>query len=138
VKNVYADVGQLFAQSTIAEPRLCAVMMGQLIKGLGVDHVVWGSDAIWTGAPQWQIEALRRLEIPEELRKKHNLPMLGAADGPTKRAIFGENSARLYNFTKAQRAALQTDVVAVAKAEYEQYGEGRTNLRYGYMQPPAA
>jgi hypothetical protein len=32
VKNVYADVGQLFAQSTIAEPRVSAVMMGQLIK----------------------------------------------------------------------------------------------------------
>ncbi|MCX7231766.1 MAG: amidohydrolase family protein [Burkholderiales bacterium] len=28
VSNVYADVGQLFAQTTIAEPRLSAVMMG--------------------------------------------------------------------------------------------------------------
>jgi predicted TIM-barrel fold metal-dependent hydrolase len=138
VKNVYADVGQLFAQSTVAEPRLCAVMLGQLIKGLGADHVVWGSDAIWTGAPQWQIEALRRLEIPEALRKSHNLPMLGAADGPTKKAIFGENSARLYNFTPAQRAALSGDWVASVKRDYEVYGEGRTNLRYGYMQKPMA
>ncbi len=39
-------------------------MLGQLIKGMGVDHVVWGTDAIWTGAPQWQIEALRRLRDP--------------------------------------------------------------------------
>jgi hypothetical protein len=31
VKNVYADVGQLFAQTTIVDPRLSAVMMGQLI-----------------------------------------------------------------------------------------------------------
>ena len=138
VKNVYGDVGQLFAQSTVAEPRLCAVMMGQLVKGLGADHVVWGSDAIWTGAPQWQIEALRRLEIPEELRKKHNLPMLGAADGPIKKGIFGENSARLYNFTPAQRAALSTDWVASVKRDYDVYGEGRTNLRYGYMQQPTA
>ena len=71
VKNVYADVGQLFAQSTIADPRVSAVMMGQLIKGLGADHVCWGTDAIWTGSPQWQIEALRRLEIPEDLQKKY-------------------------------------------------------------------
>ena len=60
VRNVYGDLGQIFAQSTVAEPRLCAAMMGQLVKGLGADHVVWGTDAIWTGAPQWQIEALRR------------------------------------------------------------------------------
>jgi predicted TIM-barrel fold metal-dependent hydrolase len=138
VKNVYGDLGQIFAQSTIAEPRLCAAMLGQLIKGLGADHMVWGSDAIWTGAPQWQIEALRRLEIPEEMQKKHGFAPLGAADGPVKRAIFGENSARLYKYTPQQRAALDTDWVASAKVAYEQYGEGRTNLRYGYMQKPAA
>ena len=138
VKNHYGDVGQLFAQSTVAEPRLCAAMLGQLVKGLGADHVVWGSDAIWTGAPQWQIEALRRLEIPAEMQQKHGFAPLGAADGPVKKAIFGENSARLYNFTAAQRAALEGDVVAVAKTNYEQFGEGRTNLRYGYMQKPTA
>ena len=138
VKNVYADVGQLFAQSTVAEPRLNAAMMGQLVTNLGADHVVWGTDAVWTGAPQWQIEALRRLEIPEEMQKRNGFKPLGPADGPVKRAIFGENSARLYNFTPAQRAALENDVVAVAKANYEQFGEGRTNLRYGYMQKPQA
>ena len=113
-------------------------MMGQLVKGLGADHVVWGSDAVWTGAPQWQIEALRRLEIPEEMQKKYDFKPLGAADGPVKKAIFGENSARLYRFTAQQRAALDNDVVAVAKTNYEQFGEGRTNLRYGYMQKPTA
>ena len=138
VKNIYGDLGQIFAQSTIAEPRLCAAMLGQLVKGLGADHVVWGSDAIWTGAPQWQIEALRRLEIPEEMQKKHGFAPLGAADGPVKKGIFGENSARLYHFTAKQRAALDGDWVANAKVAYEQYGEGRTNLRYGYMQKPAA
>jgi predicted TIM-barrel fold metal-dependent hydrolase len=40
VKNVYGDLGQIFAQSTLAEPRLCAAMMGQLVKGLGADHIV--------------------------------------------------------------------------------------------------
>ena len=138
VKNVYGDLGQIFAQSTIAEPRLCMAMMGQLVKGLGADHVVWGSDAVWTGAPQWQIEALRRLEIPEEMRNKYGFAPLGAADGPVKRAIFGENSARLYKYTAQQRSALDTDFVAVAKANYDKFGDGRTNLRYGYMQKPTA
>ena len=137
VRNVYGDLGQIFAQSTVAEPRLCAAMMGQLVKGLGADHVVWGTDAVWTGAPQWQIEALRRLEIPEDMQKKHGFAPLGAADGRVKRAIFGENSARLYRFTPDKRAALDQDRVALAKADYDAFeghsGRGRTNLRYGYM-----
>ena len=134
VKNVYGDLGQIFAQSTVSEPRLCAAMMGQLVKGLGADHVVWGTDAVWTGAPQWQIEALRRLEIPEAMQKQHGFAPLGEADGPVKSAIFGDNSARLYGFTREQRKALATDSVTVARAEYDLHGEGRTNLRYGYMQ----
>ena len=133
VTNVYGDLGQIFAQSTVAEPRLCAAMMGQLIKGLGVDRVVWGSDAVWTGAPQWQIEALRRLEIPEEMQKRHGFKPLGAADGPVKNAIFGDNSARLYGVTPQQRALLANDAVALAKAKYELLGDGRTNLAYGYV-----
>ena len=71
VSNVYGDLGQIFAQTAVVEPRLCAALMGMLIKGLGADHVVWGTDALWTGAPQWQIEGLRRLEIPEDMRKKY-------------------------------------------------------------------
>ena len=134
VKNVYGDLGQIFAQSTLAEPRLCAAMMGQLVKGLGADHIVWGSDAVWTGAPQWQIEGLRRLEIPAQMQEKYGFAPLGAADGPVKNAIFGGNSARLYGYTPQQRAALEGDPVALARAEYDWHGEGRTNLRYGYMQ----
>ena len=138
VKNVYGDLGQIFAQSTVAEPRLCAAMMGQLIKGLGSDHVVWGTDAVWTGAPQWQIEALRRLEIPEEMQRQHGFAPLGSADGAVKSAIFGNNSARLYQFSAAERAALGGDQVALAKAQYDQHallhGGGRSNLRYGYLQ----
>ena len=132
VANVYADVGQLFAQSTIADPRVSAVMMGQLIRGLGADHVCWGTDAIWTGSPQWQIEALRRLEIPEELRARYGLAPLGPADGPVKNAIFGGNNARLYDFTPSQQAALAGDGIAEARAVYARQGGERTNLAYGY------
>jgi predicted TIM-barrel fold metal-dependent hydrolase len=138
VTNVYGDLGQIFAQSTVAEPRLCAAMMGMLVKGLGADHVVWGTDAIWTGAPQWQIEALRRLEIPEDMQRKYGFAALGPADGPVKRAIFGENSARLYKYDVKRRAELTSDRIALAKADYEREGPGRTNLRYGYVAKPVA
>ena len=139
VKNVYADVGQLFAQSTISDPRVTAVMMGQLVKGLGADHVCWGTDAIWTGSPQWQIEALRRLEIPDDLQKQYGLQPLGPADGPVKTAIFGGNNARLYDFKPEQRATLANDRIAEYKEVYEREGAGRTNLAYGYaLREPVA
>ena len=133
VSNVYADVGQLFAQTTMADPRVAAVMMGQLVKGMGSDHVCWGTDAIWTGSPQWQIEALRRLEIPEELQRKHGLAPLGAADGPVKTAIFGGNNARLYKIKPQLRAEVAGDKLAAYKTLYETHGEGRSNLTYGFV-----
>jgi predicted TIM-barrel fold metal-dependent hydrolase len=131
VSNVYGDLGQLFAFSTVVQPRLAAALMGTLVKGLGADHVIWGTDAVWTGSPQWQIEGLRRLEIPEDMQKKHGFAPLGAADGPVKSAIFSGNAARLYGFQK--HADLATDRFAQIKADYLRAGAARSNLRYGYV-----
>lgn len=133
VKNVYGDLGQLFAWSTTANPRLGAAIMGTLVKGLGADHVVWGTDAVWTGSPQWQIEALRRLEIPEDMQKQYGYTPLGPADGTVKNAIFGGNNARLYRVSPKQRADVLTDRVAQVKETYEKYGADRSNLAYGYV-----
>jgi len=134
VSNVYADLGQIFAQTTVVEPRLCAALMGMLIKGMGVDHVVWGTDALWTGAPQWQIEGLRRLEIPEDMRRKYGFAALGPADGPVKRAIFGENSARMYRY-EIKKAAWRDDRFAAIKSDYERRGRDPSNVRYGFVAP---
>ena len=132
VSNVYADLGQLFANSTVAQPRLAAALMGIMIKGMGADHVVWGTDAVWTGSPQWQIEGLRRLEIPEDMQKRYGFAPLGAADGKVKNASFADNSARIYNFEKHAAAPL-TDRFAAFKAQYEEAGSARSNMRYGYV-----
>lgn len=134
VTNVYADVGQIFAQTLIAQPRICAAILGALIKGLGADKVCWGSDAVWTGSPQWQIEGLRRLEIPEDMQRKHGFVPLGAADGPVKSAIFGGNNARLYNVDVPQaQAAVASDRFAAIKAEYLAAGATPSNRRYGFV-----
>jgi uncharacterized protein len=135
VANVYADLGQLFAQTTVAQPRLIAALMGTLVRGLGASNVIWGTDAVWTGAPQWQIEGLRRLEIPEDMRKQHGYAPLGAADGPVKTAILGENVARLYGYRRQAELSVPTDRLAALKSEYAATGEGRSNLRYGYVLP---
>jgi hypothetical protein len=137
VTNVYGDLGQIFAQSTVAHPRLCAAMMGILIRGLGADHVCWGTDAIWTGSPQWQIEALRRLEIPEDMQKQYGFQPLGEADGPVKTAILGSTNARLYKYPIKQQAALATDRFAQLRETYEQHGTDRSNRTYGYIRKRA-
>ena len=133
VTNVYGDLGQIFAQSTMAHPRLCAAMLGMMIRGLGADHVCWGTDAIWTGSPQWQIEALRRLEIPEDMQKQYGFEPLGPADGPVKTAILGGNNARLYKYPIQKKAELAGDRFAQLKAQYEQSGPDRSNRTYGYI-----
>jgi predicted TIM-barrel fold metal-dependent hydrolase len=132
VTNVYADIGESFAETIVAQPRLAAALMGTLIKGLGSDHVVWGTDALWTGSPQWQIEGLRRLEIPEAMQKRYGFAALGAADGPVKAAIFGENSARLYNYQRHAELG-RPDLLHRVKAEYQRSGAQPSNLRYGYV-----
>jgi predicted TIM-barrel fold metal-dependent hydrolase len=96
VTNVYAEIGSSFAATCISNPVYCAAMLGTLIKGLGVDHVIWGTDSIWYGSPQWQIEAMRRIEIPKKIREKYGFSTLGPADGPVKAAVFGANSAKLF------------------------------------------
>ncbi|HUF12612.1 MAG TPA: hypothetical protein VMN78_05915, partial [Longimicrobiales bacterium] len=81
VSNVYAEIGTSFATSVISHPGFCGAMLGTLIDGMGHDHVIWGTDSVWYGSPQWQIEALRRLEIPERLREEYGFAPLGPADG---------------------------------------------------------
>jgi uncharacterized protein len=61
------------------------------------------------------------------------LQPLGPADGTVKTAIFGENNARLYDFTPPQRAGLAEDRIALYKDLYGKHGTGRTNLAYGYI-----
>jgi predicted TIM-barrel fold metal-dependent hydrolase len=137
VSNVYGDVGQLFATTLVSQPRVCAALMGTLVKGLGVDHVNWGTDAVWTGSPQWQIEGLRRLEIPEDMQKKFGFAPLGAADGPVKSAIFGGNNARLYNINpKRAMLDIKGDRITAWKEEYEKEGPTPTHMRYGYVSGP--
>ena len=105
-----------------------------------VDHNVPTTDrSLPIGDPiaARQIEALRRLEIPEDMQKRYGFQPLGPADGPIKSAIFGGNNARLYSYQPPARAELGSDKLAVYKELYERHGAGRTNLAYGFVSKPA-
>src|SRR5919198_2565426 len=93
LKNVYAELGTTFASCVVTFPTVCAHLLGQLMKYMGPDRIVFGSDSLWYGAPQWQIEAFWRFQIPQDIAKKYGYPQLTEGD---KRKILGLNSARLY------------------------------------------
>ena len=97
VNNVYGDLGQLFASTLVAQPRLATFIVATLLKGLGPDRVVWGTDALWTGSPQWQIEGLRR----HGSSRRHAEEVWIQADG---RGRWPHQDG---NFQRQQRAALQ-------------------------------
>jgi predicted TIM-barrel fold metal-dependent hydrolase len=142
VNNVYGEIGSSFAMTAITYPKMCAYMLGRLVKGLGADHVVWGSDSIWYGSPAWQIDAFRRIEIPLDMQKKFGFMPLGPGDGPVKAGILGYNTARLYNvpLTADGRPVenYANDGLAKVKADYQAAGPSRSNMYYGWIRKERA
>jgi predicted TIM-barrel fold metal-dependent hydrolase len=136
LRNVYGELGTTFATSAVANPRFAAAIVGTMLNGMGSDRVVWGTDSVWYGSPQWQIEAMRRLEIPEDMMKKQGWKVsLGGDDSAIKRQIFGTNSADLYNYniTADVLENLGHDKLAEMKDVYRQEGVERNNRFYGYV-----
>ncbi|MFN2200250.1 MAG: amidohydrolase family protein, partial [Caldilineaceae bacterium] len=100
--NVYAELGTTWASMAVTFPTLAAHVIGQLLKFMGSDHIIFGSDSPWYGSPQWQIDAFWRFQIPEEIREQWGYPALTQAD---KRRILGLNAARLYKVPGAAESA---------------------------------
>ena len=49
------------------DPDSAAHALGKLFKFVGEDNVLWGTDSIWYGSPQDQIQAFRTFQIADEL-----------------------------------------------------------------------
>jgi uncharacterized protein len=132
LRNVYLELGATFGMTAITAPNLCAHMLGMILSAFGEDHLIWGTDSIWWGSPQWQIEALKRLEIPEPLAKRFGYSPLTTA---VKRKILGLNAARLYGVDpEARRNPLPGDYVDRLRRLSAEAGFGeRSNLQYGWV-----
>lgn len=92
-ENLYAELGGTW-WFIMREPDAAAHVLGKLLKYVGEDRVLWGTDSIWFGTPQDQIQALRLFEITEEFQERYGYPAL---TDEIKRKIFGLNAARLYD-----------------------------------------
>ena len=112
-QNVYVDIGTTFAAQVNA-PLALAHMMGKLLTYIGADHICWGTDTPVWGSPQWQIEALRKFVMPDELMAGYNYPQITDAD---KELIFGGNMARIYGLdVESLKAQFKNDKISQAKA----------------------
>ena len=148
------------AHECLRRDRLDLRQQRQLLKYFGEDRIVFGSDCVFNGSPQWQIEALWRFQIPEEMRRRFGYPELTAT---AKRKILGLNSARLYKIPAQGLAAgdaggvykplprdyenrisvplkslleypgLPADKLALARREYLQAGATPSHTRYGWV-----
>ena len=129
--NVYMDLGTTFGMTVITQPKLCAYMLGLMIDAFGEDHVLWGTDSIWWGSPQWQIEAFRRLQMPDDLQNRFGFKPL---TDQVKEKIFGLNSAKVYGIdVNAKMNAIPSDYVTKLKAKYRAEGPRPSNTQYGWV-----
>ncbi len=129
--NIYMELGSTFGQLATTNPTACAHLLGQVIDAFGADHVLWGTDSIWYGSPQWQIEAFRRFEIPPALIAAHGYKPLTRQ---VKEQIFGLNAARLFNVdVAAKRNELPKDYLTRIKMSYLDQGPSPSNRFYGWI-----
>ena len=76
-------------------------MLGKLLVHLGEDRILWGTDSIFYGTPQDQIQAMRAFQITRAFQDRFGYPPL---DGLRKRKIFGLNAAALYGIEPRKRS----------------------------------
>ena len=67
---MYAELGSTW-RFLMRDPEQAAHGIGKLLKHVGPDNVLWGTDSIWYGSPQDQIQAFRTFQIAPEFREKH-------------------------------------------------------------------
>jgi uncharacterized protein len=96
-ENVYAELGTTWQIASthplVGGPTAAAHVLGKLLLHVGVDNVVWGTDSIWYGSPQSQIESFLQFQITQEFQDLYGYPALTPE---IKAKILGLNAARIY------------------------------------------
>jgi len=115
--NVYAELGSTW-RYVMRDPTTAAHLLGKLLTHIGQDNVLWGTDSIWYGSPQDQIQAFRSFEIAAPLREAHGYPALTPE---LKAKIFGLNGARVYAVELPERRKrTEVDPIGRRKAVYRE------------------
>jgi hypothetical protein len=122
-QNVYAEVGSALNEVQ-SNPVEAAHFFGKLMKHVGTENVLWGTDCVIYGSPQPFIEWFRALTIPEEMQERFGYPPLDAAN---KARILGLNAARIYGIdVEAKRCQVDACATAQLKRQLDaEYGPRR-------------
>jgi predicted TIM-barrel fold metal-dependent hydrolase len=92
--RVYAECGGVWPNLMTGRAEEAMHYWGKLLKHIGEDRIVWGTDCLWFGCPQPVIQAFRAFEISQEFQDKYGYPALTKQ---RKEKILGQNAARLQN-----------------------------------------
>jgi predicted TIM-barrel fold metal-dependent hydrolase len=92
-ENVYAELGSTWWY-IMRYPTQAAHLLGKLLKYVGENNVLWGTDCLFYGSPQDQIQAMRSFHISNEFQDRYGYPELTKQ---RKAKILGLNGAKLYN-----------------------------------------
>lgn len=112
--NVYAELGSTW-RLLMRDPDSAAHSLGKLFKYMGSDKVLWGTDSIWYGSPQDQIEAFRTFQISEAFQEKYGYP---AITEDMRAQVFGLNAAPLYGISDDNMQRLRKDRVTKDRLAY--------------------
>jgi hypothetical protein len=133
--NVYCEIGSSFGLLAVMHPEMCQHLIGKNIKHYGADHVIWGTDCLWWGSPQWAIDAFKRFQIKDELCEKFGYRKLTQED---KAKIFGLNAAKVYGIDVAEkRKGLPKDALSRLKTAYLDRGGHPELAAYGWVRQDA-
>jgi predicted TIM-barrel fold metal-dependent hydrolase len=112
--NVWVDIGTVWRE-VLRSPDTAAHTLGKLCKRVGRRRVLWGTDAIWYGSPQAQLQAFRAFTISDEYQDVYGYPALTPK---LKARILGLNAAELFDLDPdATRCRLDLDAITGARAE---------------------
>ena len=115
--NVYAELGSTW-RLLMQKPDDAAHALGKLLKYCGEDNVLWGTDSIWYGSPQDQIQAFRTFQISNEYQERFGYP---AITQRVREKIFGKNAAVPYGIDQREIQRLTaSDFVSQEKLAYQE------------------
>lgn len=114
-QNVYAELGSTW-RYLMRHPEQAAHVLGKLVKYVGDQNVLWGTDSIWYGSPQDQIQAFRAFQISDEFVDQYGY---GKLTPSLKHAIFGLNAALPYGIDMQEILRVTAkDTISTAKQNY--------------------
>jgi uncharacterized protein len=115
--NIYAELGTTWF-SLRNDMAQAAHVLGKLLRYLGPDRILWGTDSFNNGGPQQQISAFRAFQIPQAMQDMYGYPALTAE---VKAKILGLNAASLYgvDVQAVRRQITQDDVSRIVLARRE-------------------